>query len=178
MSQADLDNSLMGRAIELAKHGDPSPNPRVGAIIADGAAVVSEAFHAAAGLDHAEIAALKLAGDAARGNTLYVTLEPCNHDARSSSCVGAILAAGVRRVVIGTRDPNPRVLGGDAEALRAAGVEVVEGVLEPRARELIKPWTKFITHSTSYLTLKLALSLDGRIATRSGASKWITSPES
>jgi diaminohydroxyphosphoribosylaminopyrimidine deaminase/5-amino-6-(5-phosphoribosylamino)uracil reductase len=178
MSQADLDNSLMGRAIELAKHGDPSPNPRVGAIIADGAAVVSEAFHAAAGLDHAEIAALKLSGDAARGKTLYVTLEPCNHDARSSSCVGAILAAGVRRVVIGTRDPNPRVPGGGAEKLRAAGVEVVEGVLEPRARELIKPWTKFITHSTSYLTLKLALSLDGRIATRSGASKWITSPES
>ena len=178
MSAPDLDSSLMGHAIDLARHGDPSPNPRVGSLIADGTNVIAEAYHAAAGLDHAEIAALKIAGDAARGKTLYVTLEPCNHEGRTPPCVDAILAAGIRRVVIGTRDPNPRVAGGGLERLRNEGVEVVEGVLEARAKELIKPWAKFITHGTSYLTLKLALSLDGRIATRSGASKWITWPES
>jgi diaminohydroxyphosphoribosylaminopyrimidine deaminase/5-amino-6-(5-phosphoribosylamino)uracil reductase len=178
MSKPDLDSSLMGHAIDLARHGDPSPNPRVGSLIADGTTVIAEAYHAAAGLDHAEVAALKIAGDSARGKTLYVTLEPCNHEGRTPPCVDAILAAGIRRVVIGARDPNPRVAGGGAARLRAEGVEVVEGVLEDRAKELIKPWAKFITHGTSYLTLKLALSLDGRIATRSGASKWITSPES
>ena len=178
MSKPDLDSSLMGRAIDLARHGDPSPNPRVGSLIADGTTVIAEAYHAAAGLDHAEIAALKIAGDSARGKTLYVTLEPCNHEGRTPPCVDAILAAGIRRVVIGTRDPNPRVAGGGLSRLQGEGIEVVEGVLEARAKELIKPWAKFITHGTSYLTLKLALSLDGRIATRSGASKWITSPES
>lgn len=178
MSAQDLDASLMGRAIELARHGDPSPNPRVGSLVADGPQVLAEAYHATAGLDHAEIAALKAAGENARGKTLYVTLEPCNHEGRTPPCVDAILAAGIRRIVVGTRDPNPRVAGGGLQRLRAAGVEVVEGVLEASARELIKPWAKFITLGTSYLTLKLALSLDGRIATRSGASKWITSPES
>lgn len=175
---SDIDGKLMAHAIELARRGDPSPNPHVGSLVSDGEHVISEAFHAAAGEDHAEVAALKLAGPRAAGSTLYVTLEPCNHEGRTPPCVDAIIAAGVRRVVVATRDPNPRVQGGGLERLRAAGIEVIEGVLEPQARELLKPWTKFITHNTSYLTLKLALSLDGRIATRSGASKWITCPES
>jgi diaminohydroxyphosphoribosylaminopyrimidine deaminase/5-amino-6-(5-phosphoribosylamino)uracil reductase len=175
---ADVDSKMMARALELGRRGDPSPNPHVGSVIADGEQITSEGFHETAGHDHAEIMALKAAGDAARGKSLYVTLEPCNHDGRTPPCVDAILAAGIRRVVIGTRDPNPRVSGGGLERLRAAGVEVVENVLEAQAKELIKPWAQFITQGTSYLTLKLALSLDGRIATRSGASKWITCPES
>jgi diaminohydroxyphosphoribosylaminopyrimidine deaminase/5-amino-6-(5-phosphoribosylamino)uracil reductase len=175
---ADLDTKLMTRAVELARSGDPSPNPPVGALIADGERILFEGFHEAAGKEHGEIVALRKAGAEARGKTLYVTLEPCNHNGRTPPCVDAILAAGIRRVVVGVRDPNPHVRGGGIERLKEAGVEVVEGVLGIEASELIKPWTKFITLGTSYLTLKLGLSLDGRIATRSGASKWITCPES
>jgi diaminohydroxyphosphoribosylaminopyrimidine deaminase / 5-amino-6-(5-phosphoribosylamino)uracil reductase len=175
---ADFDSTLMARALELGRRGDPSPNPHVGSVIADGEQILAEGFHEIAGNDHAEIVALKLAGAGARGKTLYVTLEPCNHEGRTPPCVDAIIAAGIRRVVIGTRDPNPRVAGGGIERLRAAGIEVLEDVLGAQAKELIKPWAQFITQGTSYLTLKLALSLDGRIATRSGASKWITCAES
>ncbi|HET9959420.1 MAG TPA: bifunctional diaminohydroxyphosphoribosylaminopyrimidine deaminase/5-amino-6-(5-phosphoribosylamino)uracil reductase RibD, partial [Polyangiaceae bacterium] len=168
----------MARALELGRAGDPSPNPHVGCVIADNERIVAEGYHTAAGHDHAEIVALKKAGSNARGCTLYVTLEPCNHAGRTPPCVDAIAAAGIRRVVIGTRDPNPRVVGGGIERLRTLGIEVTEGVLESEALELIKPWTKFVNQDSSYLALKLALSLDGRIATRSGASKWITCPES
>lgn len=175
----DLDQELMRRALGLGEKGDPSPNPHVGAVIVDATGqVAGEGFHEATGLDHAEVAALKAAGERARGGTLYVTLEPCNHHGRTPPCVDAILAAGVKRVVLGCRDPNPRVEGGGVERLREAGVEVVEGVLQTEAHGLIKAWTKFITVGQSYLTLKLAISLDGRIATRTGASKWITGPES
>jgi diaminohydroxyphosphoribosylaminopyrimidine deaminase/5-amino-6-(5-phosphoribosylamino)uracil reductase len=175
----DIDQELMRRAIALGAKGDPSPNPHVGAVVAspDGE-VLGEGFHEATGLAHAEVAALNAAGASARGQTLYVSLEPCNHQGRTPPCVDAILAAGIKRVVIGCRDPNPRVAGGGLERLREAGVEVVEGVLEAEAQNLIKAWSKFITTGQSYLTLKLAISLDGRIATRTGASKWITGPES
>ena len=176
---ADIDSKMMVRALTLARGGDPSPNPHVGAVIADpNGTIVGEGFHESAGHDHAEVAALRAAGQGARGQTLYVTLEPCNHERRTPPCVDAILAAGIARVVVGTRDPNPRVAGGGIERLRASGIEVVEGVNEDQAKAVIKPWTKFITQGTSYLTLKLGLSLDGRIATRSGASRWITCPES
>jgi diaminohydroxyphosphoribosylaminopyrimidine deaminase/5-amino-6-(5-phosphoribosylamino)uracil reductase len=169
----------MRRAITLGERGDPSPNPHVGSVVATPLGeVLGEGFHESTGLDHAEVAALKAAGAKARGQTLYVTLEPCNHQGRTPPCVDAILAAGVQRVVIGCRDPNPRVAGGGLERLREAGVEVVEGLLEAEAHTLIKGWSKFITTGQSYLTLKLAISLDGRIATRTGASKWITGPES
>lgn len=175
----DFDQELMRRAIGLAERGDPSPNPHVGSVVANAQGeVLGEGFHEATGLDHAEVAALKSAGAKARGQTLYVSLEPCNHQGRTPPCVDAILAAGIKRVVIGCRDPNPRVAGGGIERLRAAGVEVVENVLEAEAQNLIKGWSKFITSGQSYLTLKLAISLDGRIATRTGASKWITGPES
>jgi diaminohydroxyphosphoribosylaminopyrimidine deaminase/5-amino-6-(5-phosphoribosylamino)uracil reductase len=173
----DIDSQLMSRALKLAGSGDPSPNPHVGALIADGEDIVAEAFHEAAGLDHAEIVALRAAGDSAKGKTLYVTLEPCNHEGRTPPCVDAILAAGISRVVIGCRDPNPSVPGGGVERLREAGVEVSVGVLEKEARALIKPWGKYITTGAAFLALKAAVSLDGRIATRTGASRWISCPE-
>jgi len=174
----DIDAKLMSRALELARNGDPSPNPHVGAVVADGDQIIAEGFHEAVGLDHAEVVALGVAGDRARGKTIYVTLEPCNHDGRTPPCVDAILAAGPKRVVIGCRDPNPSVQGGGIERLREAGIDVSVGPMENEARALIKPWTKYITEQIAYLSLKLAVSLDGRIATRTGASKWITCAES
>jgi diaminohydroxyphosphoribosylaminopyrimidine deaminase/5-amino-6-(5-phosphoribosylamino)uracil reductase len=175
---SELDVELMGRALELAQGGDPSPNPHVGAIVAAEREVLGQGFHNLAGDDHAEIVALEAAGAKARGATLYVTLEPCNHVGRTGPCVDAIIRAGVKRVVIGCRDPNPHVPGGGVERLREAGIEVVMGALEDRTRRLIRPWTKYITESASYLSLKLAISLDGRVATRTGISKWITGAES
>jgi len=143
-------------------------------VIARGDRVIGEGFHRAAGCEHAEISALRSVAEDVRGATLYVTLEPCNHEGKTPPCVDAILDAGVARVVVGCRDPNPSVLGGGIERLRASGVEVVVGVAEAEAKELIRPWSKYVTQGASYLTLKLALSLDGRIATRTGESKWIT----
>jgi diaminohydroxyphosphoribosylaminopyrimidine deaminase/5-amino-6-(5-phosphoribosylamino)uracil reductase len=174
----DLDSELMLRALALGAGGDPTPNPHVGSLVADAEGnVIAEGFHQTAGLDHAEVVALKKAGAAARGNTLYVTLEPCNHVGRTPPCVDAILAAGITRVVIGCRDPDPRVQGGGIERLEAAGVQVLVGVQEAEAKALIQPWAKYVTEHTSFVTLKLAISLDGRIATRTGASKWISCPE-
>lgn len=177
-----FDEELMAKAIEIARRGDPSPNPHVGCLIVHetptGYELISQAHHQEVGHDHAEMAALREAGARARGATVYVTLEPCTHQGRTPPCVGALVAAGVRRVVIGCSDPNPNVSGGGAAKLRNAGVEVAEDVLSQEARQLIEPWSKFITTGSSYLTLKLALSLDGRIATKTGESKWITSNES
>ena len=133
---ADVDAKLMARAIEIAQGGDPSPNPHVGSVVADGETILAEGFHAAVGLEHAEIVALREAGESARGKTLYVTLEPCNHEGRTPPCVDAILAAGIGRVVVGCKDPNPGVEGGGIERLEAAGVEVVVGVLEDAAATL------------------------------------------
>jgi diaminohydroxyphosphoribosylaminopyrimidine deaminase/5-amino-6-(5-phosphoribosylamino)uracil reductase len=174
----DLDSELMLRALELGQNGDPTPNPHVGALVAraDGT-IIGEGFHETAGLEHAEVVALRKAGADARGQTLYVTLEPCNHQGRTPPCVDAVLAAGIARVVIGCRDPDPRVQGGGIERLQAAGVQVTIGVQEAAAKALIQPWAKYVTEHTTFVTLKLAISLDGRIATRTGASKWITCPE-
>jgi diaminohydroxyphosphoribosylaminopyrimidine deaminase/5-amino-6-(5-phosphoribosylamino)uracil reductase len=170
----DVDVRMMSRALELARSGEPAPNPHVGCVIASGESILGEGYHRSAGQEHAEIAALRSAGQDIRGATLYVTLEPCNHEGRTPPCVDAILDAGIARVVVGCRDPNPGVLGGGIERLRASGVEVVVGVAEAGAKDLIRPWSKYVTSGSSYLALKLALSLDGRIATRTGESKWIT----
>lgn len=178
MTKVDVDSRMMARAIELARQGDPSPNPPVGAVLAQGEEIIAEGFHERAGLDHAELSAIRQAGEKARGASLYVTLEPCNHEGRTPPCTDAILVSGVSRVVIGCRDPNPHVTGKGIERLQSDGVEVVVGVLEAEARGLIKPWRKYITEETAYLSIKLALSLDGRIATRTGASRWITCAES
>jgi diaminohydroxyphosphoribosylaminopyrimidine deaminase / 5-amino-6-(5-phosphoribosylamino)uracil reductase len=174
----ELDSTMMHAALDEARHAVPSPNPPVGAVIVskDGT-VVGQAFHARAGEEHAEALALAKAGDAARGGTLYVTLEPCNHQGRTPPCVDAILSAGIRRVVVGCLDPNPAVVGGGAQRLRDAGLEVEVGAAAADARALIAPWTKFVTTGLPHVSLKLALSLDGRIATRTGASKWVTGPE-
>jgi diaminohydroxyphosphoribosylaminopyrimidine deaminase/5-amino-6-(5-phosphoribosylamino)uracil reductase len=140
-------------------------------------AIIAEAFHLQAGADHAEVIALEQAGEDARGGTLYVTLEPCNHEGQTPPCVDAVLKSGVKRVVVGCIDPNPHVTGGGAKRLRDAGIEVDVGTLANDARALVTPWTKFITRGMPHVSLKLALSLDGRIATRAGVSKWVTGPE-
>jgi diaminohydroxyphosphoribosylaminopyrimidine deaminase/5-amino-6-(5-phosphoribosylamino)uracil reductase len=171
------DEKWMMAALEQGRAGHPSPNPHVGALVVKNGEVIAKGHHERAGEDHAEIAALKAAGAKAKGATIYVTLEPCNHVGRTPPCTDSLIAARVARVVIGCRDPNPHVAGGGVEKLRAAGVDVVIGVREPDARALIAPWSKFVTKGLPYLSLKLALSLDGRIATRSGASKWVTGPE-
>lgn len=177
-NQPDIDARMMARAVELARLGDPSPNPHVGCVVAQGDAIVGEGYHVTVGLEHAEIAAMRSAGEKTQGATLYVTLEPCNHQGRTPPCVDAIIEARVARVVIGCRDPNPEVKGGGIERLEESGIEVSTAVLEKECRALIQPWIKYITMQRSYLSLKLAVSLDGRIATRTGASKWITCPES
>ncbi len=167
----------MDVALTVAKNGKPSPNPHVGAIVVKNGEVIASAHHERAGTDHAEVAALRAAGDNAAGASLYVTLEPCNHHGRTPPCTDAVIASKVARVVIGCRDPNPHVEGEGAERLRAAGIEVVMGVREEKARAWIAPWAKHITLGVPYVSLKLALSLDGRIATRTGESKWVTGPE-
>ncbi len=170
-------NEWMAHAIEIGQQGDPSPNPHVGCVIVKDGEVVATGYHASAGDRHAEIAALEQAGERARGATLFVTLEPCNHHGRTPPCTDAIIKAGIKYVVAGCSDPNPNVAGGGVAKLREAGVEVVTGVQQTPCKILIRPWRKYITQGTAYLTLKLATSLDGRIATKSGVSKWITSPE-
>lgn len=176
-SLADTDAKMMGRALAEARQGRPSPNPNVGAVIAREDQVIALGHHERAGGDHAEVAALKLAGDAAKGATLYVTLEPCNHTGRTPPCVETIIKAGLKRVVIGMRDPNPHVQGGGLEMLQAAGIEVEVGVRQAEARVVMEGWIKYITTGLPYLKLKIAVSLDGRIAARTGASKWVTGTE-
>ena len=177
MMTPEQDDKFMARAIELARGGKPSPNPHVGAVVVKDGVIVGEGFHERAGMDHGEIAAIKSAKSKAKGATLYVSLEPCNHVGRTPPCTEAILKAGITRVVIGTDDPNPHVEGGGAAKLRAAGVEVVAGVRKDEAETVIAPWKKFVTRDLPFISVKLALSLDGRIATRTGASRWVTGPD-
>lgn len=170
------DSEWMERALALAKRGKghTAPNPTVGAVLVRDGVVVGEGYHTAAGQPHAEIEALRAAGDQARGATLYVTLEPCCHHGRTPPCTEAILAAGVARVVIGTGDPNPAVAGQGIAQLRAAGVAVEVGVLEAQCRRINQPFFVRVTMGLPLATLKMALSLDGKLATRSGRSRWIT----
>ena len=171
------DERWMDVALTHAKSGRPSPNPHVGAVVVLNGEVVASAHHERAGTDHAEVAALRAAGPKSVGASLYVTLEPCNHHGRTPPCTEAIIASKVARVVIGCRDPNPHVEGDGATKLRAAGIEVVIGVREEKAQAWIAPWAKHITLGLPYVSLKLALSLDGGIATRTGESKWVTGPD-
>lgn len=175
-NQKDAD--LMRHAIRIARRGAGFvlPNPLVGAVIAKDGELIGEGFHEKFGCAHAEFNALQQAGAAARNATLYVTLEPCAHHGKTPPCVDAILAANIRRVVIAMQDPNPLVAGKGIAQLRAAGVQVDVGLLEAEAVALNKPFIKYISSRLPYVTLKLAQTLDGRIADKNGGSKWISSP--
>jgi len=172
------DAPFMRLALHEAIKGAPSPNPHVGAVIvAPNGDIVARGFHPRAGSEHAELMAIRNAGARARDATLHVTLEPCNHHGRTPPCTDAILAAGIARVVVGVRDPNPHVAGGGNERLRAAGVEVIEGVEAEACARVVRPFAKHARTGRPWVRLKLAASLDGRIAAASGVSKWITGPE-
>lgn len=169
----------MARALQLAAlaEGRTSPNPLVGAVVLDpGGQLVGEGFHARAGEAHAEVGALAQAGERARGGTLVVTLEPCCHHGRTPPCSEAVLAAGIGRVVLAMADPNPRVAGGGIARLRAAGLEVIEGVMEAEARRLNRPFLHRIATGRPLGILKWAMSLDGRTALPNGVSQWISGP--
>jgi diaminohydroxyphosphoribosylaminopyrimidine deaminase/5-amino-6-(5-phosphoribosylamino)uracil reductase len=169
----------MARALALAAaaFGRTSPNPVVGAVLVKDGRVVGEGHHQRAGAAHAEVEALRRAGPAARGATLYVTLEPCNHTGRTPPCCEAILSAGVARVVIAMKDPNPITNGRGLSRLRHSGVQVVTGILRERAERLNEPFRKAMTRGLPWTVAKAAQSLDGKIATASGESQWITSPQ-
>jgi diaminohydroxyphosphoribosylaminopyrimidine deaminase/5-amino-6-(5-phosphoribosylamino)uracil reductase len=170
----------MRMALRLARRGvgSTSPNPPVGAVVVARGKIVGRGYHRRAGLAHAEVVALQEAGPRARGATLYVTLEPCAHRGRTPPCAAAVVAADVRRVVVGTADPNPSVRGDGAGQLRRAGISVDIGILQQPCEQLIAAFRKHVTTGLPRVTLKLAASLDGKIATTTGESRWITGEDS
>lgn len=176
MSDAAVDARHMARALRLAALGlyGTDPNPRVGCVIARGARVLGEGHHERAGRPHAEVVAMEAARGEVRGATVYVTLEPCAHHGRTPPCAEALIAAGVSRVVYACRDPNPRVNGGGAARLEAAGIAVTGGLLEQAARALNPGFLSRMERGRPWVRLKLASSLDGRSALAGGESRWIT----
>jgi diaminohydroxyphosphoribosylaminopyrimidine deaminase/5-amino-6-(5-phosphoribosylamino)uracil reductase len=170
------DEIWMRRALELAEHGRGAvePNPLVGAVVVREGRCVGEGWHRRYGEAHAEVNALAAAGEHSRGATLYVTLEPCCHHGKTPPCTDAVRHAGVRRVVAAMSDPFPQVAGKGAELLRAAGVAVELGLCEAEARRLNAPYLKLLATGTPYVHAKWAMTLDGKIATRSGDSKWVS----
>ncbi len=169
----------MSRALQLAEQGlwTTDPNPRVGCVIANDDAVCGEGWHVRAGEAHAEINALRQAGKAAAGSTAYVTLEPCSHHGRTPPCCDALIDAGVARVVIGMRDPNPLVAGEGVARLEQAGIPVHSGLMEQQAAALNPGFVSRMTRRRPWVRVKLGVSLDGRTAMESGESQWITGPE-
>jgi diaminohydroxyphosphoribosylaminopyrimidine deaminase/5-amino-6-(5-phosphoribosylamino)uracil reductase len=170
------DEQWMRRALRLAEkgRGRTSPNPMVGAILVKGSKVVGDGYHAKAGEAHAEIVALQRAGEEARGATLYLNLEPCTHYGKTPPCAPRVVEEGVKRVVIGMEDPNPLVKGKGVEILRKAGLHVEVGILEKECRRLNEAFCKYILKKVPFVILKVAATLDGKIATRNGESKWIS----
>ena len=170
------DEDYMREALRIARYaeGRTSPNPLVGAVIVRDGRIIAEGWHRKAGTPHAEIHALRMAGDLARGATLYVTLEPCSHYGRTGPCAKAVAEAGIARVVVAMQDPNPKVAGRGMEMLRAAGVEVRCGVLAAEAARLNEVFLHWITTGLPFVALKTAMTLDGKIATHTGDSQWIT----
>lgn len=169
----------MAKAISLARKGEgfTSPNPMVGAVLVKDGIIIGQDYHKKAGLAHAESLAIAKAGSAAKGATLYVNLEPCNHFGKTPPCTEAIISAGIRRVVAAMRDPNPQVKGGGIERLNAAGIETEVGVLQEKAAELNEQYLYNKTTGLPFVIIKVAATLDGKIATRTGDSKWISSPK-
>jgi diaminohydroxyphosphoribosylaminopyrimidine deaminase/5-amino-6-(5-phosphoribosylamino)uracil reductase len=177
----DRHEKFMKAALGFARKGlgKTSPNPAVGAVIARRGQVVAAGFHRKAGGAHAEVEALnQLRGKARRGDTLYVTLEPCNHFGRTPPCTQAILEKGIRKVVVGMRDPNPHVTGGGCDYLSGQGVEVVTGVLEEECRRLNEWFVTYVTKGRPFVIAKTALTLDGWTATSTGHSRWVTNEQS
>lgn len=174
------DSTYMQQAILLAKQGlgRTAPNPPVGAVVVKDGRVVGEGFHPKAGMPHAEVYALRQAGDDAQGATLYVTLEPCSHHGKTPPCTEAIIDAGIARVVTGTPDPNPIVAGRGIERLRTSGIEVEVGIERQACEDLIKWYAFWMKAKRPFVIAKAAMTLDGKIATLSGDSKWISSEAS
>jgi len=172
-----LDEYFMRRALKLALRGagKVSPNPMVGAVLVKDGKIIAEGYHEYYGGPHAEVVALDKAGDDAKGATLYVNLEPCSHFGKTPPCAPRIVSAGIKRVVISTLDPNPLVAGKGVKLLRESGVSVTVGVLEKEAKKLNEAFFKWITQKIPFVALKVATTLDGKIATLKGESKWITS---
>ena len=170
------DTKYMKRALTLAKKGlgKTYPNPAVGCVIVKNGMIVGEGWHKLAGGHHAEIHALEMAGVEAHGADVYVTLEPCSHTGKTPPCSEALIRAGVKRVVAGMSDPNPQVNGGGLRALKRAGIETLCGVLEEECRAINRPFLKFITTGQPYVTYKCAMTLDGKIASVTGESRWIS----
>jgi diaminohydroxyphosphoribosylaminopyrimidine deaminase / 5-amino-6-(5-phosphoribosylamino)uracil reductase len=171
-----IDVQYMQQALELARGGlgFVSPNPLVGCVLVKDGAIVGQGYHQRFGGPHAEVHALQEAGPQARGAVLYVNLEPCSHIGKTPPCADAVIQAGVKRVVVALRDPNPLVAGSGLSRLMAAGIMVTVGVCEAAARKLNEAFVKYITTRRPFVTLKSAMTLDGKIATRTGASQWIT----
>ena len=174
------DENFMREALRIARNaeGRTSPNPMVGAVIVKGGKIIAEGWHRQAGTPHAEIHALNMAGELANGAILYVTLEPCSHFGRTPPCVNRIIESGIKKVVAAMKDPNPKVSGRGFEILKNAGVEVEIGLLEAEARRLNEVFLKYITKKLPFVTMKFASTLDGKIATYSGESQWISCEES
>ncbi len=177
---ADEDRRYMLRAVELALRGEGrvEPNPMVGCVLVRGGQVVGEGWHRDFGGPHAEVEALRAASEAARGATAYVTLEPCCHHGKTPPCTRAIVAAGVSRVVVAQADPNPAVNGGGLRELAAAGIVVETGVGADEAAHVLAPFRKLITHRRPWIIAKWAMTLDGKLATSAGESRWISGEES
>jgi diaminohydroxyphosphoribosylaminopyrimidine deaminase/5-amino-6-(5-phosphoribosylamino)uracil reductase len=180
MQQREIDLWHIRRALELARRGQGfvEPNPMVGCVIAQGAEIIGEGWHRRFGQAHAEVEALQIAGDRAAGGTLYVTLEPCCHHGKTPPCTQAVLASGVRRVVVAMRDPFPQVQGGGIATLQAAGLAVEVGLLEDEAARLNAPYLKLVESGRPWIIAKWAMTLDGKIATHTGQSQWISNPKS
>ena len=179
MTFSAVDHGMMARALQLAERGlwTTSPNPRVGCVLVREGEIVGEGWHERAGEPHAEVHALRAAGELARGATAYVTLEPCSHHGRTPPCAEALIGAGVSRVVAAMRDPNPLVAGNGLAMLQAAGIETACGLLENEARELNIGFVARMTRGRPWLRLKAAASLDGKTALNNGISQWITGLE-
>lgn len=176
MADATADSEFISQAIELARQGQGlvEPNPLVGCVIVRDGRIVGRGYHQRFGGPHAEIEALRDAGEAARNATAYVTLEPCCHQGKTGPCTQALIDADVARVVVGCEDPNPKVAGQGLDQLRAAGIEVVSDVLRDEAQRLIAPFTKLVTIGRPWVIAKWAMTLDGKIATHTGSSQWIS----
>ncbi len=180
MNQNELDIWHLRRALELAVEGQGrvEPNPMVGCLVVQGAEIIGEGWHRRFGGPHAEIEALKLAGERAGGGTMVVTLEPCCHHGKTPPCTKTVIDAGIRRVVVAQRDPFPQVAGGGVAELETAGIEVRVGLLEDEARQLNAPYLKLLETGRPWVIAKWAMTLCGKIATRTGQSRWISCPES